>query len=71
MDTWLTVEDAASYAKVSEATIYRAIALRQLQYTRIGGRKVIRLRPEWIDHWLEQDAVAPLARHGGETVHQV
>ena len=37
---WLTVEEAAGLAKVSEWTLYRACELGELRHVRIGGRRL-------------------------------
>ena len=55
--TWLTVGEAADHARVSRDTIYTACERGELQHVRIGGRRAIRLRKEWIDAWLEHHAV--------------
>jgi excisionase family DNA binding protein len=54
MKTWLTVAEGAEYAGVSRDTIYTACEQRELPHARLGGRRAIRLRREWIDGWLEQ-----------------
>jgi excisionase family DNA binding protein len=54
---WLTVAHAAEYAGLSKDTIYTAIERGELCHVRVGGRRAIRLRPEWIDAWLERHAV--------------
>ena len=56
MKVWLNVTEAAEYASVSRDTIYTACERRQLRHARIGGRRAIRVKPEWIDGWLEQHA---------------
>ena len=56
MKTWLTVAEGATYAGVSRDTIYTACERRELHHARIGGRRSIRLKPEWIDAWLERHA---------------
>ena len=56
MKTWLTVADSAEYAGVSRDTIYTACERGELRHARISGRRSIRLKPEWIDAWLEQHA---------------
>jgi excisionase family DNA binding protein len=56
MRTWLTVTQAAEYAGVSKDTIYTACERREMRHARIGGRRSIRLKPEWIDEWLERHA---------------
>jgi excisionase family DNA binding protein len=40
----------------SRDTIYTACERRELRHARIGGRRSIRLKAEWIDAWLEQHA---------------
>lgn len=57
MRTWLTVTQAAEYAGVSRDTIYTACERREIRQARIGGRRGIRLKPEWIDAWLERHAL--------------
>lgn len=54
MKTWLTVAEGAEYAGVSRDTIYTACERRELRHARIGGRRSIRIKPEWIDSWLER-----------------
>jgi len=56
MKTWLTVAEGAEYSGVSRDTIYTACERRELRHARIGGRRSIRLKPEWIDAWLERHA---------------
>ena len=56
MRTWLTVTQAAEYAGVSRDTIYTACERREIRHARLGGRRAIRLKPEWIDAWLERHA---------------
>jgi excisionase family DNA binding protein len=54
MKTWLTVAEGADYSGVSRDTIYTACERGELRHARVGGRRAIRLKPEWIDAWLEQ-----------------
>lgn len=56
---WLKVPEAAEHAKVSPDTIYTACERGDLKHVRIGGRRAIRLRAEWVDSWLEQHALPP------------
>ncbi len=63
MRTWLTVMQAADYAGVSRDTIYTACERREIRHARIGGRRAIRLKPEWIDEWLERHAPNAKDRH--------
>lgn len=56
MKTWFTVSEGAEYAGVSRDIIYTACERRELHHARIGGRRSIRLKAEWIDAWLERHA---------------
>ena len=49
---WLTVTEAAEYARCGVKTIYREVHAKRLRAARIGGRRELRLLPEWIDQWL-------------------
>jgi len=51
---WLTVAEGADYAGLCRDTIYTACERGELRHVRVGGRRAIRLRTEWIDGWLEQ-----------------
>lgn len=51
---WLTVVEAAVYAGLCRDTIYTACEAGALRHVRVGGRRAIRLRPDWIDEWLER-----------------
>ena len=51
---WLTVAEGAEYCAVSKDTIYTACVRGELRHARVGGRRTIRLRSEWIDAWLER-----------------
>jgi excisionase family DNA binding protein len=59
MKPWLTVGEGADYANVSRDTIYTACERKELRHVRISGRRTIRLRPMWIDAWLEEHAREP------------
>jgi excisionase family DNA binding protein len=54
MKTWLTVAEGAEYAGISRDTVYTACERGELRHARIGGRRAIRLKAEWIDAWLER-----------------
>ena len=54
MKTWFTVSEGAEYAGVSRDTIYTACERGELRHARIGGRRSIRVKPVWIDEWLER-----------------
>src|SRR5262245_53504543 len=45
---WVRVPQAADYAGVSRDTIYTAVERGELQHTRVGGRRAIRLRLDWV-----------------------
>jgi excisionase family DNA binding protein len=47
---WLTVQEAATYARLSPSTIRRAIARRRLKAFRVGS--AIRLQRADLDSWL-------------------
>jgi len=53
---WLTVGEAADRARCGVKTIYREVRARRLRAARIGGRRELRLLPEWVDHWLNATA---------------
>lgn len=57
---WLTPREAAQRARVGPKTIYREVQAGKLRAARIGGRRELRLRPEWVDEWLSNSA-EPLA----------
>jgi excisionase family DNA binding protein len=51
---WLNVEGAARRALCGSKLIYREVAAKRLRAARVGGRRELRFRPEWIDQWLDQ-----------------
>jgi excisionase family DNA binding protein len=53
---WLTVSEAAERARCGVKTIYREVRAGRLKAARIGGRRELRILPEWIDDWLLQSA---------------
>jgi excisionase family DNA binding protein len=68
MKTWLTVAESAEYAGVSRDTIYTACERGELHHARIGGRRSIRVKLQWIDAWLERHARS--AEHGRPGEHR-
>lgn len=54
---WLTVEQAADRAQVSKRTIYNEVKAGRLRAARIGGRRELRFRAEFVDHWLDQSSM--------------
>jgi excisionase family DNA binding protein len=57
MKLWLNVREGAEYAGVCRDTVYAACERREMRHARVGGRRAIRLKPEWIDAWLERHAL--------------
>ena len=49
---WLTVREAATRARCGVKTVYREVKAGRLRAARIGGRRELRLLPEWVDAWL-------------------
>ena len=49
---WLTAEEAAKRARCGPKTIYREVRVGRLKAARLGGRRELRLLPEWVDSWL-------------------
>ena len=60
---WWTRRDAAVHARVSEATIGREVKSARLRHVRVGGRRALRFKREWVDDWL--DGNAPVALQDG------
>ena len=51
---WRTVQEAAARARSGEKLIYREVKAGRLRAARVGGRRELRFRDEWIDEWLER-----------------
>jgi excisionase family DNA binding protein len=59
LDTpWITVDEAATRARCGIKLIYREVRAGRLKAVRVGGRRELRLRADWIDAWLNRDALA-------------
>jgi excisionase family DNA binding protein len=56
LSPWRTVKEAAQRAKTGARLIYREVKAGRLKAARVGGRRELRLRDEWIDRWLEETA---------------
>jgi len=50
---WRTAEEAAARARGGVKLIYREVKAGRLRAARVGGRRDLRFRDEWIDEWLE------------------
>jgi excisionase family DNA binding protein len=55
---WLTVNEAAAYARVGRKIIFAAIASGRLRGAHVDGRRKIIIRREWIDSWISAAAPA-------------
>lgn len=53
---WLKVDEAASRAQCSEATIRREVRAGRLRAVKVGGRRSLRFLAEWVDAWLQGGA---------------
>jgi len=49
---WMTVFEAAQRARCGPKVIYREVQSGRLRAARVGGRRELRLRAEWVDEWL-------------------
>jgi len=53
---WLTAREAAAYLRIGLDTFFRECRLRRIRHARVGGRRAIRCRREWLDEFLERSA---------------
>lgn len=53
---WLTPKEAAGRARCGVKMIYREVKAGRLRAARIAGRRELRIKPEWVDAWLESTA---------------
>jgi excisionase family DNA binding protein len=49
---WWRVDEAATYCKVHPSQIFRACRERKLEHVRVGGRRTILTKREFVDTWL-------------------
>ena len=63
---WLKAIEAAERSRVGTKTIYREVRAGRLRAARVGGRRELRFRAEWIDEWLEASAT-PVSVDGHAT----
>jgi excisionase family DNA binding protein len=59
---WLTAAEAAAHIKAGTKLLYREVHANRLRAARIGGRRELRFRAEWLDVWLEQTST-PIEVH--------
>lgn len=55
---WITVHEASKRARCGIKLIYREVRAGRLKAVRVGGRRELRLRADWIDAWLNRDSLA-------------
>ena len=53
---WMVIAEAAAYLRLSSKTIYRAVEADQLRAARVGGRRSLRFKAEWLDEYMERCA---------------
>lgn len=58
---WLTLRGTAARAAVSEAPIKPEVRSGRSRSARVGGRRHLRFRVEWIDAWLDASATCSAA----------
>lgn len=56
---WMKVRQAADRARCGSKLLYREVKAGRLKAVRIGGRRELRFRPEYIDAWLEHGGNVP------------
>jgi excisionase family DNA binding protein len=61
---WLTVAEAAERARCGVKLIYREVKAGRLRAAKVGGRRELRLLPEWIDQWLLTSTTLVEVTHG-------
>ncbi|MFN2444083.1 MAG: excisionase family DNA-binding protein [Vicinamibacterales bacterium] len=53
---WLRIDEAAAYARCGVKLLYREITASRLRACRVGGRRQLLTKAEWVDAWLEASA---------------
>lgn len=51
---WLTAGESATYIRTGPKVVYREVRAGRLRAARVGGRRELRFRREWLDAWLER-----------------
>jgi excisionase family DNA binding protein len=62
---WLTMKEAAARSRCGVGTLLREVRAGRLRAVRVGGRRTIRLKAEWIDTWLEAQELPRRERRRG------
>jgi excisionase family DNA binding protein len=62
---WLTVAEAAAYARCGKKTIYGAVQRGQLRAAKIGNRRDLRILATWVDDWLIASTTPREVRRAG------
>jgi excisionase family DNA binding protein len=50
---WLKIDEAAKRARCGNKIIYAEVQAGRLRAVRVGGRRSLRFRAEWVDEWLQ------------------
>jgi excisionase family DNA binding protein len=50
---WITVKEACAQARISRASLYKAIRRGNLRVARFGSGRAIRTRLEWVNSFME------------------
>ena len=53
---WLTAPEAAAYLRIGLKTFFHECRARRIRHARVGGRRAIRVKREWLDEFLERNA---------------
>jgi excisionase family DNA binding protein len=61
---WWRVEQGAAYAQLHKQELYRACRKRQLLHVKVGGRRTILVKREWVDAWLESQQTLVMPTRG-------
>ena len=67
MKTWFNVSEAFFFNDTATTEIYTACERHELRSARLSGRRAIRIRPQWVDAWLEQHAAGGGQHSSGNT----
>jgi excisionase family DNA binding protein len=61
---WLRPAEAAARARVGVQLIYREVQAGRLRAARVGGRRELRFKADYVDAWLEQATQPDSTRRG-------